>query len=606
MNGIGLTLSRLPAARALIAGAAMLAGAATHPGRAQESSQPEVLPQGSAEDMALSVPHIGPGGLSGVALPRPLSAGEAARVRRVFALHARPDIPEALAETARLSDGLLLGALLADRYLGARNAEAGRATAGQLVEWLARYADLPDAPSIHSLLLTMLPRGAAAPPAPTPLPAIAAPGDDPEPLLKRNPMLDRSVAEPARAGRADRAVQLIARSRGLDPIYAAVLRAEVAQILFTQGRDSEALALAEAAHHQARGQIGLAPYVAGLAAWRLERPDQARPLFEAAWRAPLNSARRRAAAAFWAARAQLRTRHPDGYAVWMQRAADVPQEFYGLLARRALGRGPGAPLPEGTLGQADVDAIADTPGGRRAFGLLQVGQAARAEAELRLLWSRTRELRGFGRSIQLVARVAGLGELAGQLAMAIAPEGTAVRLPPVPLQPASGFKIDPAIIYAMARLESNFDPLAVSSHGARGLMQIMPGTAEFVTRTGGRPMHLHDPATNLDIGQRYLLQLAQYDGIGSDLIRLLASYNAGPGSFFRWSATIRHGGDPLLFIESVPNDETRAYIPRALTYVWLYAARLNLPAPSLDELAAGIWPRFTPQAPRRDVLARLH
>ena len=69
---------------------------------------------------------------------------------------------------------------------------------------------------------------------------------------------------------------------------------------------------------------------------------------------------------------------------------------------------------------------------------------------------------------------------------------------------------------------------------------------------------------------------------------------------------LRLGASQLLFMESVPNDETRAYIPRVLAYSWLYAAELGLPSPSLDELAAGSWPRFRPDAPKRELLARLH
>ncbi len=113
-------------------------------------------------------------------------------------------------------------------------------------------------------------------------------------------------------------------------------------------------------------------------------------------------------------------------------------------------------------------------------------------------------------------------------------------------------------------------------------------------------MRLHDPATNLDLGQRYLIQLARFESIGGDLIRLLASYNSGPGSYNRWAGAIRHQGDPLLFIESVPTDETRAYIPRALALTWLYAAQLGLPAPSLDEIAAGAWPVFAERSPEQD------
>ena len=97
--------------------------------------------------------------------------------------------------------------------------------------------------------------------------------------------------------------------------------------------------------------------------------------------------------------------------------------------------------------------------------------------------------------------------------------------------------------------------------------------------------------------------LAQYDLIGGDLIRLLASYNSGPSNLAKWIGSIHHNGDPLLFIECVPNDETRNYIPRALAYTWLYAAELHLPSPSLDDLAAGSWPRFRDD--KASVVARL-
>ena len=121
------------------------------------------------------------------------------------------------------------------------------------------------------------------------------------------------------------------------------------------------------------------------------------------------------------------------------------------------------------------------------------------------------------------------------------------------LRPAGGFRIDPALVYALTRLESNFDAAAVSPVGARGLMQIMPITARYVTgdeTLGGTA--LHDPSVNLDVGQRYVAFLARQDAIDGDLIRLLASYNAGPGSFLRWNSAVRDDGDPLLFIEAIP------------------------------------------------------
>jgi len=157
-------------------------------------------------------------------------------------------------------------------------------------------------------------------------------------------------------------------------------------------------------------------------------------------------------------------------------------------------------------------------------------------------------------------------------------------------------------------VESNFDPSAVSAAGARGLMQLMPVTALSVgsdeLQSDGS---LHDPAVNLELGQRYVLLLAAEDAIDGDLLRLLASYNAGPSAYLHWAPTIHDNDDPLLFIEAIPFDETRHFVERALTYTWIYAARLHVPAPSLDEMAAGQFPRFTP-APGEGKIAtaRLH
>jgi soluble lytic murein transglycosylase-like protein len=97
---------------------------------------------------------------------------------------------------------------------------------------------------------------------------------------------------------------------------------------------------------------------------------------------------------------------------------------------------------------------------------------------------------------------------------------------------------------------------------------------------------------NLSLGQRYLNFLAATDIVAGDKLRLLASYNTGPGAFSRWGTAIRDQGDPLLFLEAIPIDETRSFVPRVLAHTWLYANRLGLPTPSLDELAAGAWPRY--------------
>jgi soluble lytic murein transglycosylase-like protein len=554
-----------------------------------------------------------------------LAADQATRLRRAFADQTRARIPAVLRDAAGgadpeslIDDGTplghaLLGHVLASRYLG----PTYRSTTDDLSQWLARWPDRPDAGEISDLLrrrslsgaphssgqtVPILPvNGMTLPPAPVHEvePEETVPD---QPAIPRDAGLDRDVHDRAHAGNATAALRLIARASGISPTYGALLRAEVAQALFTQNRDAEALEIATTAAHLGGGRIGLADYIAGLAAWRLEHPARALQHFEAAARAELAPPALQAAASFWAARAHVRTRDPSGYVPWMQRAAQQGRTFYGLLARRTIGIGIGAGFAwdRETLGSADLEAVAATTEGLTAFALLQIGQTGRAEAELRRLWVLAQGNTPLRRAVMLVAEKAGLLELAAQLAEIIQSEDGRphdyARFPVPHLLPRNGFRVDPAMVYAMTRMESNFDASMVSSAGARGLMQIMPATAAEISRdaslAGDLSQRLHEPGFNLEIGQRYINYLANLDVVDGDLIRLLSCYNAGPGNFSRWGTAVVAKGDPLLFIESIPVDETRTYVQRVLTYTWIYAARLRLPAPSLDELSAGAFPQF--------------
>ena len=110
---------------------------------------------------------------------------------------------------------------------------------------------------------------------------------------------------------------------------------------------------------------------------------------------------------------------------------------------------------------------------------------------------------------------------------------------------AERHEVDGLLLAAMVEAESSFDPQAVSPRGALGLMQVMPETAAQFAVV--EPLN---PATNLEVGARYMSQLlAEFDG---DVALALAGYNAGPGN------VARYGGVP-------PFRETRAYVDRVLT-----------------------------------------
>lgn len=534
--------------------------------------------------------------------PSPMAAADAARMRRAFEAQARGDLVAAARETERLDDRRLMGHLLADRYQ--------RATAQlhipELQAWLSDHSDHPDAVAIHGLLAARLPRGASLPPPPAqpdiPAPALEIlPEERPSgPQLVRSAALDRAVAGRLAEGQPAQALVLIARATAgapaITPAYAAQLKAEVAQALFRMGQDQEALRVAGDAL-RGSAQNAQAAFQAGLAAWALEAYEQALGFFERAARSELAPPALRSAAAFWTARATVRARRPAAYVGWMLQAAQEPRTFYGMLARRTLG------LPSGFAWEnpaADASALAETAGGWRAMALVQVGQRGRAEEELRLLWRRAR---GNPRLVQAILTFAGqanMTALAAQVAAASQSEDGRprdfARYPLPSLMPEGGYRVDPALLYALALQESRFDAAAVSRAGARGILQIMPATASYVANDsslrGENAGRLHEPGFGLELGQRYIHYLARHEAVGGDLIRLLAAYNAGPGNLVRWLPSAQHRQDPLLFIESIPINETRAFVQRVLGFSWVYASRLGLPSPSLDALAGGSFPRF--------------
>ena len=150
----------------------------------------------------------------------------------------------------------------------------------------------------------------------------------------------------------------------------------------------------------------------------------------------------------------------------------------------------------------------------------------------------------------------------------------------------------------------------MSDAGAHGLMQLEPVTADYVigatNQFAASPSRLQNAAVNLDLGQRYVGYLAASPHVEGDLSRLLASYNAGPTRLADWAVPDAGTGDPLLFMEAIPVAETRDFVHRSLTYLWIYAARLGLPAPSLDALAADIWPSYAPEVALAGATVTVH
>ena len=160
--------------------------------------------------------------------------------------------------------------------------------------------------------------------------------------------------------------------------------------------------------------------------------------------------------------------------------------------------------------------------------------------------------------------------------------------------------LDRALVLGFMRQESAFNPKARSWVGAMGLMQLMPATARLVTNKFAPETQGGDvwsPSVNMSLGQAYIASLL--GDVDNNLVRAVAAYNGGPGNVFRWDNSLNASADPLLYIASIPLNETRDFVQRVLANYWLYQIRFGQPTPSLDQIAAHEWPRYTPQDGKR-------
>jgi soluble lytic murein transglycosylase-like protein len=309
------------------------------------------------------------------------------------------------------------------------------------------------------------------------------------------------------------------------------------------------------------------------------------------------SADDRAAADFWSARAALRLQRPVEYLNWLTQAAMADDTFYGMLAGRLLGQGFGPTGIAATLTEADITAVDATAPGHLAFALLQVGATDQAATALRALWPSIQADPALAHSVMAVAAHAGLVDVAIAVAGQIPATGDAIadaRLPLPALHPDGGFTVDPPLVYALTRTESGFDSHAVSRSGAQGLMQLMPVTASFIARNQRINGASGTPSANLALGQGYIHYLGAQRGINDNLLAILASYNAGPNAASGWYNALQTNSDPLVFIETIPNDQTRRFVRQVLTDSWIYAEEIGLHPDSLDAIAQGSFPQLDP------------
>jgi soluble lytic murein transglycosylase-like protein len=467
----------------------------------------------------------------------------------------------------------------------------------------ALIAEAPELPQADQLGLIAVKRGATTPPLVVPERATVNLGSAPV-RYRARPVQGEPAADDLRLAldplvKANDPAGAEAQLVTLGPQLSFEARAEagqrVAWAYYAVGLDMDARRVAETWRQGATGDwASQAAWVSGLASWRLGDCESASRAFQQV--AQLAQQRElRAGGYYWAARAEQACRRPRSVAPLLRAAATSAvsaESFYGLLARESLGMETKLPADPHVQRDPPVEYL---PNVKRAMELARIGEIGLAEEMLRHQ-AKIGTPAEHHALIQLAKRL----DLPGaQLWLANNGQPGAIsdpadRYPNPRWAPVNGWRVDPALAYGHIVQESAFRRTAVSTAGAVGLMQVLPITAQLVSRNRGVPYSngaLTDPRYNLEFGQSFIEMMRGSSATAGQLPRVIASYNAGPLPVGRW-ATINDKGDPLLWIESIPYWETRYYVPAVLRNMWVYQGLNREGTPTLKAMAEHRWPSF--------------
>lgn len=578
----------------------------------QVNSEPEFMGINNKIITLLQLPGIGIDKKAGAKAP--LSAENASLYKEIFKLQAYGNMKDADAKIAKLTDQRLYPDVLFQRYL---HPTAYKSTFTELNDWLTRYPDHPGAERIHKLALTRLPQGHKAswpglkfrselpeihePKMATAKTYVSKTSRTPEQNqnIRALSVKVRSLVSEGEPGLAQETLYTAAAVQHMDEVERDALKAEIALGYLYQGQTTRALEIARESVRRSGETVPLAAWVAGLSLWLKKDYTAAAAYFEKVGTSPYAQPCLSSGGSFWAARSHMRAKNVKEVSRWYREAAKHTRTFYGLLAMRTLGQDARFNWENESYTPDDEEKLLATAEGRRAMALVAAGQYDLAERELLYFdYAANPSMRPV---ILAYAGHVGLSEVALRLGSMIdAPGGKlydAALYPVLPWEPEGGYEIDPALVHAIVRQESRFDPQAKSPSGASGLMQIMPDTARHVLRAPamtaeGVETLLARPEENLTLGQAYIKELLAEKSVNGDVVSMLAAYNAGPGNLARWKKKFGPVTDPLLFVEMIPVSETRTYVKRVMANYWIYSLRGGQGVRTLEALSSGQSPRY--------------
>ena len=327
-------------------------------------------------------------------------------------------------------------------------------------------------------------------------------------------------------------------------------------------------------------------------------------------RAAIKSPISRGRAGYWIGRTYEALGETDAAATSYADGAQFQTSFYGLLAAE---RG-GLQTDPDLAGSEEFPDWKSSDLAQR--DLFEAGLLLQASGELNLaerFWTHLAESLDRTEASQLGKAAIDIGQphLAVMIGKRVARRGITLHAPYYPLHPLidEDLPMAPEMSLAIARRESEFDASVQSGVGARGLMQIMPGTGREVAKSLRRVgVHtterlITDPFYNAKLGATYLSQLAgRFNG---NVVLMSAGYNAGPSRPRRWMQLFgdprkaRDKFDVIDWIEHIPFRETRNYVMRVTESLPIYRARLRedaLPIPFSAELSGSTLLPFAPKS----------
>jgi soluble lytic murein transglycosylase len=359
-------------------------------------------------------------------------------------------------------------------------------------------------------------------------------------------------------------------------------RTALARRMLTLGQAERAYRLITANQLQTPAALTDAEFIAGWISLRfLKQPGEALPHFERLYslaKLPLTLAR----GAYWAGRAAEASGHPATATEWYEKAAAYPTAYYGQLASAMpTVVPPPRPNPEPVATPAEKAAFDRQILVRAVRLLLATGHDDHIRPFLTRLADNATSAADFAATADFAEAIGrpDLGVLVAKKASYAGYSLLRAGYPVVWMPRNAG--AEQALLLALTRQESAFELHAISPSGARGLMQLMPGTAADTARSIGEayslPQLTSDGVYNVTLGQAYLDGLlATFNG---SYVLSIAAYNAGPGKVQQWLDSFgdprQPGIDPVDWIEEIPYEETRNYVQRVLENLQIYRLRIG-------------------------------